>query len=205
MRRTRLEALATRDGILDAAELVFQRRGVSRACLEEIARVAGVTRGAVYWHFEDKAALFRALVERFTFVPFEIQRHDSNRAHALSAIRRRLLVGIRAIQTEPRLQRVAEILLLKVEHVDEMLLAGQRQLAARRRFVALMESAIEQSIECGELAPDTRPTVVALTLWVTLEGLVRNWLLDPMAFDLYRTARQMIDCYLVVLEPKRAA
>ena len=55
-RRTKEEALATRHALLDAAERVFGRRGVARTSLVEIAEEAGVTRGAVYWHFKDKAS-----------------------------------------------------------------------------------------------------------------------------------------------------
>jgi hypothetical protein len=40
---------------------VFLERGVSRATLDEIARAAGVTRGAIYWHFRDKLEIFVAL------------------------------------------------------------------------------------------------------------------------------------------------
>ncbi len=63
-RRTKEQAEQTREAILDAAEQVFFQRGVSRASLEEIGRVAGVTRGAVYWHFKDKLDLFLAIEER---------------------------------------------------------------------------------------------------------------------------------------------
>ena len=69
-RRTKEDALATREALLDAAELVFEQRGVSRTSLSDIAKAAGVTRGAVYWHFKDKADLFNAMMERVT-LPLE--------------------------------------------------------------------------------------------------------------------------------------
>jgi TetR/AcrR family acrAB operon transcriptional repressor len=52
-RKTKEEAQETRNAILDAAELVFQEHGVSHTSLAEIAAAAGVTRGAVYWHFAN--------------------------------------------------------------------------------------------------------------------------------------------------------
>lgn len=52
-RRTKEEAEETRIQILDAAERVFYDKGVSRASLAEIASDAGVSRGAIYWHFEN--------------------------------------------------------------------------------------------------------------------------------------------------------
>jgi TetR/AcrR family acrAB operon transcriptional repressor len=62
VRRTKEEALATRHRLLDAAELLFQAQGVSRTTLNDIARQAGATRGAIYWHFKDKADLFNAMM-----------------------------------------------------------------------------------------------------------------------------------------------
>src|SRR5690625_5575027 len=66
----RVDAEATREALLDAAEAVFYERGVARASLEAIARRAGLTRGALYWHFDGKADLFRQLLERVR-MPYE--------------------------------------------------------------------------------------------------------------------------------------
>src|SRR5687767_13839262 len=69
-RRTKEEALATRHRLLDAAELLFQAQGVSQTSLQQIAQQAGATRGAIYWHFKDKADLFNAMMER-VILPLE--------------------------------------------------------------------------------------------------------------------------------------
>ena len=68
VRRTKDAALETRAHILDTAEEVFQKKGVSSTSLDDIARAAGVTRGAIYWHFKNKADLFDALMQRNNFV-----------------------------------------------------------------------------------------------------------------------------------------
>ena len=69
-RRTKQEAQQTRHALLDAAELVFERRGVAGTSLQEVAAAAGLTRGAGYWHFRDKADLFNAMMDR-AVLPFE--------------------------------------------------------------------------------------------------------------------------------------
>ncbi len=61
-RERRLEH--TRNLLLDAAEDVFARKGLSGAALEDIADVAGYTRGAIYSHFGAKEELFLAVVNR---------------------------------------------------------------------------------------------------------------------------------------------
>ena len=69
-RRTKADAQTTRNNLLDAAEQLFQSRGVSHTSLNDIATAAGTTRGAIYWHFKDKADLFNAMMERVT-LPLE--------------------------------------------------------------------------------------------------------------------------------------
>src|SRR5438093_8960150 len=64
LRRTKRESERTRLDILAAARKVFARQGVTRTTLGEIAAAAGVTRGAIYWHFADKTELFFAMREQ---------------------------------------------------------------------------------------------------------------------------------------------
>ena len=64
VRKTKAEAEQTRLQIIEAARKVFFQRGVSRSTLDEIACAAGVTRGAVYWHFQNKPELFFAMREQ---------------------------------------------------------------------------------------------------------------------------------------------
>ena len=64
MRKTKTEAQKTCQHLLDAALEVFWRDGVTRASLQAIAQEAGVTRGALYWHFKNKEDLFETLFEQ---------------------------------------------------------------------------------------------------------------------------------------------
>jgi AcrR family transcriptional regulator len=54
----------TRERLLDAAALVFARRGIEAASLDEVAEAAGYTKGAIYSNFSSKTDLIAALMER---------------------------------------------------------------------------------------------------------------------------------------------
>jgi AcrR family transcriptional regulator len=63
VRRSHAERrVATRRALLDAARGLFAEKGYAEVTVEEVVRGAGVTRGALYHHFEDKRLLFGAVV-----------------------------------------------------------------------------------------------------------------------------------------------
>lgn len=64
MRRTKEAAEETKEKIVNAAVRVFAEKGFTGASLSDIATEAGVTRGAIYWHFKNKEALFEELLQR---------------------------------------------------------------------------------------------------------------------------------------------
>lgn len=55
---------ATSERILDAAEECMARRGLQRVTMAEVARAAGLSRGALYLHFADRASLLDAVLTR---------------------------------------------------------------------------------------------------------------------------------------------
>ncbi|MBD3266751.1 TetR family transcriptional regulator [bacterium] len=63
-RRTKEEANATRENILDAALIVFSEKGYSHTTFVDIAKHVGMTKGAVYWHFPTKNDLLAQLLMR---------------------------------------------------------------------------------------------------------------------------------------------
>src|SRR5450830_799065 len=70
VRKTKEETLETYASLLDAAEQVFSQKGVTNTTLNDVAIAAGMTRGAIYWHFKDKNALLQAMCDR-AFLPME--------------------------------------------------------------------------------------------------------------------------------------
>lgn len=63
MRRTKEDMLITRQQILDAGFDCFFEKGYEATSLVEVAERAGVTRGAIYWHFQNKLDLYHAVVD----------------------------------------------------------------------------------------------------------------------------------------------
>jgi TetR/AcrR family acrAB operon transcriptional repressor len=200
VRRTKADALVTRNTLLDAAEHLFQAHGVSRTSLNDIATTAGTTRGAIYWHFKDKADLFNAMMERVT-MPLEgtlesMARTASASANPLLLMRDSMMNALRQTATDEQTRRVFEVATHKVEYVSEMQAVRDRHLRVRNQCVVMTEEALREALQReGIQLPMPLPTA-ALGLHVILDGLIQNWLLDPGAFDLEKSGRHTVDVYL---------
>jgi len=185
VRRTKAEAEQTREAVLAAAITVFLKRGVARASLEEIARAAGVTRGAIYWHFRDKLEIFLALEERANFPNDEIAAALESRLAAdpwldpLDELANTFAEGLKALESDVERRRILTIFWFRCEYVDEMLFALQR----RQRLDAVMQKRIRRIMELaaarGRLTPEWSPDMAARALFLLLDRSVEDWLRTP--------------------------
>ncbi|MFZ2305849.1 MAG: TetR family transcriptional regulator [Rhodoferax sp.] len=200
-RRTKEDALVTRDLILDAAERVFQRRGVSRTSLQEIAQDAGLTRGAIYWHFENKADVFDAMMQRVTLPmvaslqsPPEVEAADP-----LQHLRRNVASAFHQTVHDQQVQRVFEIASHKVEYVDELLTLRERHITERNECMDDLHRLVSLAVDCGQLPSSISVRPAAIGLHALIDGLMHNWLLHPESFDLEVVGIQALDAYLAGL------
>jgi TetR/AcrR family acrAB operon transcriptional repressor len=203
-RRTKEDALATHDAILDAAELLFSQNGVSRTTLQHIAIAAGVTRGAIYWHFRDKSALFNAMMER-AVMPLESALAcvaGADMSDPVGQLRDWSLTAFKLTANDAKTRRVFEIATHKIEYVQELNAVRDRHLASHERWLARAEYRLKIAIKEGVLRSDIPVRTIALGLWAITDGLIRLWLLNPKAFSLVRVGRQMVDSHLDSLRVK---
>ncbi|SFC42944.1 transcriptional regulator, TetR family [Polaromonas sp. OV174] len=199
-RRTKEEALATRNRLLDAAECLFQEQGVSRTSLQDIAKRAGATRGAVYWHFKDKAALFNAMMERVTLPMEEALDHKDDDStddiNPLHRIRLTTIDALRQIVTDAQTRRVFEVATHKVEYVEELQAVRLRHLAVCNGFVNRIEQRMHAGARQMHVSLPVTAAVAARGLHALIVGLIQSWLLDPGVFDLLAVGQCAMNVYL---------
>ena len=153
VRRTRDEAAETRNQILDAAERVFSERGVSHTSLDDIAKAAGVTRGAIYWHFKNKSELFTAMVDRVS-LPIEdmvARSADDSVSDPLGRLRDAAVNALTRTATDPQCQRVFDIVTHKCEYLEDMAGVKTRVNDIKCNCVNRAEKAIRLAIKQGQL------------------------------------------------------
>ncbi|KHO24589.1 TetR/AcrR family transcriptional regulator [Mycolicibacterium setense] len=192
-RERRLEH--TRSVLLDAAEEVFAEKGFAPATLDDIARTAGYTKGAIYKHFTTKEDLFLAVSDRYW------RRYFDNFAEVMSSAKQ---VGPREIDEIARRWRLLsqdrgaehaalghEFMLYLLRNPD----ARERVAAKRSEVVdALTKFIIEGIDQLGGtlLIP---PKTFAQVLIATSDAVVLGSELDDV--DLYRP---IVDMYVSAIK-----
>jgi TetR/AcrR family acrAB operon transcriptional repressor len=200
-RKTKLQALETRQQILDAAVQEFSARGVASTSLTDIANAAGVTRGAIYWHFKNKVELFNGVWEecesQMHSLELEYQTKFPN--NPLRVLREILIYFLRATVNNPRRRALMEIIFHKCEFVGEMTSVHEARKALYLEGYSKIERILQRCIEADELPRNLHPRQAAIILRAYITGLMENWLFVPESFDLEGQAAQLIDTYIEML------
>ncbi|MFY3383358.1 TetR family transcriptional regulator [Paracidovorax sp. MALMAid1276] len=197
-RKTKEDAIATRNGLIDAAEAVFLEKGVSRASLSDIAHAAGATRGAIYWHFKDKVDLFNAMMER-ACLPLEQGSsafESSTCPDPVQRLRAVMALVLRMVSSDERTRRVFEIALYRVEYVTELAGVKQRHVAAADAFTRQLARDFEVAAHMQGISLPMTSMEAAVGLHALFDGLMQNWILTDGGFDLPRVGQVSTDAYL---------
>ncbi len=201
VRKTKEEAQETRNRLLDTAEHIFSVRGVSRTSLAEIAEAAGVTRGAVYWHFKNKVDLFDAMMERVTAPLSEgtVDIGDATLENPLGSIKSSALGVLLRLANDEQTQRVFDIVNHKCEYVDEMEALRSRHHDSCMSCIDHVETGFKNAVKKGSLPSAVNPRRAARGLHALIDGIIANWLLNREFISIARDAEPIIDCYLLGL------
>ncbi|SDM30535.1 transcriptional regulator, TetR family [Geoalkalibacter ferrihydriticus] len=202
MRRTKEETQKTRRAILEAAERVFFDQGITRTTLEQIARAAGMTRGAIYWHFQNKADLINA-VHAEVHLPMEevfFRILDADDAHALQRLEDHCAASFAQLHADERSRRVYSILLLKCEYSEEMSALTERLRVSKERITVGLEDFFQRLKKAGRISADAQPRVLALGLYAFMLGLYSDYLRYPDMYQVPIDGEELIRYFFAPLK-----
>ncbi|MFZ6801427.1 TetR family transcriptional regulator [Undibacterium sp. Di24W] len=200
VRKTKEDTQQTYEALLNAAELVFCEKGVSKTTLNDVAVAAGMTRGAIYWHFKDKKELFHALCDR-AFLPMETlltEITSSSIDDPIATIRRLNLHFLRQVTINPRQTKVFDIIFHRCEKTAEMQFFIQER-ESRAECIDKIAEIFKAAVAKGILPANTDIAIAVQINHAFLVGLVHEWLIDTSAYDLSAHAETMIDVLMAGL------
>lgn len=191
VKRTRAEqGEATRAALIDTARRLFAERGFGGVAAEEIVRAAGVTRGALYHHFDGKPGLFRAVLEQ---VEGEVSARFANEALSKPDPWEAMVVGLDMYLDVCQDREIRQIVLTDAPSVLGW--TAWREVEARHSL-GLIRLGITNLIEAGITRPQpVDPLAHAILGMLTEAGLYVASADDPQAAqaEMEQVLRRMMD------------
>jgi AcrR family transcriptional regulator len=178
---TRTVSKVRRKEILDAAQACFRDRGYHLSTVDDIARRAGLSKGAIYWHFKGKREVFLALFERYTNALLERYAESLRDPHPPNADEGAAAEGLRRMADVVGPEESLEWVELSLEFMahagrdDDLRKVLLQMYRALRNAV---QRQIEQGIRDGQFCP-VNATSIATAIVATLDGLVVQKVVEP--------------------------
>jgi AcrR family transcriptional regulator len=169
------------ESIIQAAESLFLRKGISHTTMEEIARACELSKAALYLYFRSKEQLLLTIIIRAFDTLYDMLKavydSETSASDKARAMGRTYLdfyrqypgyYGILNHQHESE-DEVAAV----HKHVDEEKELLQQMISAHNRIWELSINGIRAGIQSGEFKPDTNPQEVVLLLVAGSDGVIR--------------------------------
>ncbi|CNI16693.1 multidrug efflux transporter transcriptional repressor AcrR [Yersinia mollaretii] len=200
-RKTKQQAEETRQQILDAAVREFSAHGVSGTSLTDIAAAAGVTRGAIYWHFKNKVDLFNEIWElsESKIDQLESEYQVKYPENPLRILREILIYVLVSTREDCRRRALMEIVFHKCEFVGEMSSVHDARKVLDLASYERIEAVLQGCIDANQLPVNLDTCRAAIIMRAYITGLMENWLFMPESFDIKQEAPILIDAYLDML------
>jgi TetR/AcrR family acrAB operon transcriptional repressor len=194
-RKTKEEALKTREAIIDAAVQVFLIQGVSRTTLAQIAKAAGVTRGAIYWHFENKEDLLAALWEQLLlpFEPINMVVDNPDEPDPLGKLMHAYLTFFRSLKEDSRILQLFQILIHKCEAVEDTGTLQLNRVNCHRDGQRKIENVLRKAVQRGQLPENLDVRMGSIATISFIDGLIHNWIMFPDLLDVRKDIPAMLN------------
>lgn len=201
MRKTKTESFKTRQHLLSAALEVFHRQGVSRSTLQEIAQEAGVTRGALYWHFKNKEDLFEALFEQI-FVESELNINEQlpETDDAWVLLRQQLINIFKNLSEHEWHRKFCNVINMKCEHTSNNETITKLAEKYHKMFLARIAKIVHLCHVQGRLPDNIDLELAIIYLESSFIGIIRLASFQPDEFDLMKVAQCTIDTSMQALQ-----
>ena len=179
-------AIATRKGIVEAAATVFVRHGYAGASISEIADEAGITKGAVYFHFRSKELLARAVVDAQDELAAQVQERSAIGSPSAAELLVTMVHELGQLMRHDVVARASMRLAVEVP-IGELDDVGSTYEA----WINPTEKVIGQAIAEGDLRADIDAAALARFLVAAFTGLQTVSVAASQLDDLMPRLREM--------------
>jgi TetR/AcrR family acrAB operon transcriptional repressor len=197
MRRTKEKAANTKRDLLDTALTIFSQKGYESTRLEDIAKEAGVTRGAIYHHFGNKAELYVALIDQASGQGEKLVQQAVEKGGKFEDIISYILNSyFNLLEDDCRFRDVVALTLSNMWVSHDLKGLAQKRYDEAGILVENISRFFKTAIMNGQLRSDLDPDAAARALIAYQNGLAMLWLANPDVFSIKENAVALIEVFL---------
>jgi TetR/AcrR family acrAB operon transcriptional repressor len=197
MKKTKEEAALTRKVLLDAALNAFSHKGFAQTTLEEVAKDAGVTRGAIYWHFGNKFEMFHAvLLELHKKASARITKITDSDQQPLSKLHQLMREFFLIISNEEEFGVIEEVQLFKTRKGEEFSRLYKDHVESVKAMRELLKGLVREGIAAGEFNSRIDPEVTIVALMSYIAGIKSAWLSGIADISIAENAEKLADIFI---------
>jgi len=177
--------------LINAAMDLFASYGYRGTSLARIARAAGVTKGALYWHFTDKEEFFLAVVAKVLGEwnhAFEKTAQATSTAEFRAEFLKMFDTMAALNEKNPWVSRLLLIIALESHKIGPRVLRSMRK--ANLDGISSFRELVERGQELGVFDPELEAGWAATQIFSSYLGLAMLWYLHGPRFDLRNSLRR---------------
>lgn len=200
-RKTAAEAQVTRENLVAAGLQIFAEYGYSGATLEQVSQRAGVSRGAVYWHFKSKNDLLQEVLNGCVLPLENFLQGDADFEEGMEQLRS----AMGATFGNQSCRQLCEIMVQKSERIDENCLISLRLHRVQKHFYEQLNTLLGYAVIEGDLGSEFDVPAASQLLQVCFTGLIFECLRQPSQVSRHLASTLNILCMMVRNPPCRSA
>lgn len=196
-RKTREESENTKVLILKSALDCFYEKGFSRTTFEDIALRIHLTKGAVYWHFKNKAELLAELIRQRVAKDREEIGSQYISPHSVAELREFFRREAEHIEKSPEVRKFIFFTLFRVEWSDSVFNQVQAKTGEIHDFhFKTAKQALTAAKKNGEISAQTDIKTVSALVVSIWRGLINTYVCKEVNFSLSRTFLEGFDAVI---------
>lgn len=203
-RQTKENAQETHDKILKVAANLFSTKSYHCTSLEDIAKTAKVTRGAIYWHFKNKAAIFDTLHEKLneSFLEIVLQGLAEDHPDPLLQLQDLCITLLIDLEENTEKKHALTIFLLKCDYSGELEVYRTQHRIKKDEHLKLFARYFDKvkAQKKSKYLQNIDSDILALSLSCYMKGIFSEYVDNPNNFTMVSQAPVLIKLFFHTLK-----
>ena len=177
-----IQSEQTQEKIIEAATQLFVRKGFYGTSISDLAQATDLTKGALYHHFENKEAIFFAVIESVRASWHnEVGREVLQAKDALTQLTTLLDSHTRLLQKKNAICVVMNVLMMEMEDINPKFTAALQEIY--NELIEFVEHIIKKGQRSGQIKPNLDTRLTALNIVGVLKAIGCSQIFNYLEID----------------------